>query len=66
MTKTEARIAKSNWAKARAEGRVVRFNDGASFKAFKTVADAETFVRAADEDFKAAIITPGSTEKQRQ
>jgi hypothetical protein len=46
----EARIAKSNWAKALSEGRVVRFNDGASFKAFKTVDDARAFVTASHED----------------
>ena len=57
MTKIEARIAKSNWNKALAEGRIVRFNDGASFKAFATVADAATFVRTAPADFKAAIVT---------
>jgi hypothetical protein len=50
MTKIEARIAKSNWAKALTEGRVVRFNDGASFKAFNTADDARAFVRASHSD----------------
>jgi hypothetical protein len=57
MTKFEARIARSNWARALAEGRIVRFNSGASFRAFKTVRDAEVFVAACD-DRQAAIVEP--------
>lgn len=57
MTKFESRLAKSAWAKALAEGRVVRFNSGASFKAHKTVEDARAFLAMlAEDDPSAAIV----------
>jgi hypothetical protein len=39
-TKKEARLRKENWNKAIAEGRVLRYNDGMSFKEFKTAEEA--------------------------
>ena len=62
MTKFEARLAKSNWSKALAEGRVVRFNSGASFKAFKTTDDAKAFAAMLSYDDMSASVLK-ETEK---
>lgn len=50
MTKKEAKARKEAYTTALKEGRVVRFNDGCSFRSFATVAaakDFETHTRAA-------------------
>lgn len=36
-TKAEAKAQKAEWAKALVEGRVVRFNDGLTLKAYPTI-----------------------------
>jgi hypothetical protein len=41
MTKKEAKARKQAYTKALKEGRVVRYNDGCSFRSFPTVAAAE-------------------------
>lgn len=46
MTKKEAIERKANWAKALAEGRVVRYNSGMSLKSWPTVQQARDDVRA--------------------
>jgi hypothetical protein len=56
MTKFESRLAKSAWAKALSEGRVVRFNSGASFKALKTVEDARAFAAMLSHTDRSATI----------
>ena len=56
MTKFESRLAKSNWSKALAEGRVVRFNDGASFKSFSTVEAAKAFASMMAQDDASAVV----------
>ena len=50
MTKKEAKARKEAYVKALKEGRVVRYNDGCSFRSFATVdaaKDFETHTRAA-------------------
>ena len=58
MTKKEAKARKEAYTKALKEGRVVRYNDGFSFRSFATVEaakDFETHARAAG--FQANIVT---------
>ena len=57
MTKKEAKARKEAYTKALAEGRVVRYNNGLSFRSFKTVEDAEAFAEQARQmDKDAGII----------
>ena len=44
MTKKEAKARKEAYTKALKEGRVVRYNEGCSFRSFATVAAAEAYV----------------------
>lgn len=60
MTKKEAREHKVNWNRALAEGRVVRYNGGNSFRSFPTVEEANDFIKklAADDGMVGTIVKP--------
>jgi hypothetical protein len=45
MTKKQARIRNEAYRQALAEGRVVRYNQGCSFRSFKTAEEAEAFIQ---------------------
>lgn len=57
MTKKEARAGKEAWTKALAEGRVVRFDEGMSFRSFKSNADAQVFAASLPVEAKPEVLT---------
>jgi hypothetical protein len=56
VTKKEAREAKRRWSLALAEGRVVRYDDGLTLRAFLTREQAEAALVVAREDGRDASI----------
>lgn len=57
MSKKEAKARKAAYTNALAEGRVVRYNGGMSFRSFLTVQDAEFFLETVRlHDLSATII----------
>jgi hypothetical protein len=47
--KEQAKLAKMEWAKAVVEGRVLRFNDGMSFRAYPTKEERDAAVKTLRE-----------------
>ncbi len=41
MTKKEALTRRAEWDRALSEGRVIRYNDGASFTSYRTLAERD-------------------------
>ena len=59
MNKKEARERAAEWRRAGLEGRRVRFDNGMSATAYRTVEDAQEAVRVAREDGRQAnIVNP--------